>query len=737
MTQQIINVGAAPNDGLGDPIREAYIKCNDNFGELYSRVQVDPPTTLIGTTGDRAGMYAYDSNYFYYCYANYNGSSQIWGQIAELGNVVVNQIVSGTSNVVITDINGNIAVSVNGVSNVAVFTPTGMTASGNVTALNLNATNINGTVQTSNQPAITQLGTLIDLNVAGNTVTANLNASSTISSSGTITATGDITGGNINSSNSITATGNVNAVNVNASGNVVSQGGISAVGDITTTGTFIGTFAGNITGNFVVPGANTQVIFNTNGNADAVAGMTYNKDSNVFAVLGNVSAGNILASAAVTAVANITGGNLITAGLASATGNVTGGNLITAGQVTAGTTVTATGNITGGNVSTAGQVTAGGALTATGNITGGNLITLGVVTASGNITGGNVVGGGITAVSNITGGNISITSLGSFGNITAVNNITGANLNSTNLSATTLAVTGNISAGNIIANTAISTSGTITAQGNINGNGITAQGNITSVGNVSAGAFIAGGVIQAVSTITGGAFSTTGAVTASGNITATGNVSGGNLITTGQVVSSGNVSGGNLLVTGNIVDTGELTVITGSNGNITLSPNGTGVIVASKDIRNGQANAVGNIGSSTGYFNTVFASATSALYADLAEKYLSDAEYEPGTVLCFGGAHEVTQCDSADCVTVAGVVSTNPSYIMNSGLEGQHVVDLALMGRVPCRVVGPVTRGAMMVSAGNGQARASSAPAMGTVIGKALANFDGDQGMIEIVVGRL
>jgi hypothetical protein len=406
--------------------------------------------------------------------------------------------------------------------------------------------------------------------------------------------------------------------------------------------------------------------------------------------------------------------------------------LITAGQITAGTTITVTGNITGGNVTTAGQVTA------TGNVTGGNVITVGVVTASGNVTGGNLVGGGVTAISNITGGNISITSLGNFGNVTASGNVTGANLNSTNLSATTLTVTGNINSGNIIATTAVSSLGTVSAVGNVSsGNGISAQGNITAVGNVLAGAFIAGGVIQAVSTITGGAFSTTGAVTASGNITATGNVSGGNLITAGQVLVTGNISGGNLNVTGNIVDTGALTVITGSNGNITLSPNGSGVIVANKDIRNGQANTVGNIGSSTGYFNTVFASATSALYADLAEFYLADADYAPGTVLCFGGSQEVTQCNVDQCATVAGVVSTNPAYQMNSGLTGDHVVAMALVGRVPVMVQGPVARGDMMVSADNGRARSEKHPTMGTVIGKALQDFDGDQGVIEVVVGKL
>jgi hypothetical protein len=65
------------------------------------------------------------------------------------------------------------------------------------------------------------------------------------------------------------------------------------------------------------------------------------------------------------------------------------------------------------------------------------------------------------------------------------------------------------------------------------------------------------------------------------------------------------------------------------------------------------------------------------------------------------------------------------------------VVDVALTGRVPCKVLGPVTKGAMMVSAGNGHARAELNPVMGSVIGKAVQSFDGKQGIIEIAVGRL
>ena len=121
----------------------------------------------------------------------------------------------------------------------------------------------------------------------------------------------------------------------------------------------------------------------------------------------------------------------------------------------------------------------------------------------------------------------------------------------------------------------------------------------------------------------------------------------------------------------------------------------------------------------------------------MAEFYSADAEYGPGTVVSFGGDQEVTLTVTDADPCIAGVVSTNPSYIMNAGIFCEFPTQVALTGRVPCRVVGAVTKGAMMVSAGNGAARAEISPAMGTVIGKALEAFDGENGTIEIVVGRL
>jgi hypothetical protein len=154
-------------------------------------------------------------------------------------------------------------------------------------------------------------------------------------------------------------------------------------------------------------------------------------------------------------------------------------------------------------------------------------------------------------------------------------------------------------------------------------------------------------------------------------------------------------------------------------------------------IGNGGTSGVGNIGSSGATFNTAFIKSTSAQYADVAEKYASDRDYEPGTVLHFGGTAEVSQCDVDMCSRVAGVVSTQPAYLMNDAIQGEHVVSLALLGRVPCKVVGPITKGDMLVSAGDGRARAEHIPQIGSVIGKALEDFNGDHGVIEVVVGRV
>jgi hypothetical protein len=153
------------------------------------------------------------------------------------------------------------------------------------------------------------------------------------------------------------------------------------------------------------------------------------------------------------------------------------------------------------------------------------------------------------------------------------------------------------------------------------------------------------------------------------------------------------------------------------------------------------SNVVANLGSVSSWFNIFYGKATQAQYADLAENYQADAIYEPGTVLMFGGENEVTIAD-ADTTAVAGVVSTNPAHLMNGALQGARVVALALQGRVPCRVIGPVAKGDILVSAGFGFAKTAPDRQLGMrfgqAIGKALENVGpGNKATIEVVVGRV
>lgn len=123
--------------------------------------------------------------------------------------------------------------------------------------------------------------------------------------------------------------------------------------------------------------------------------------------------------------------------------------------------------------------------------------------------------------------------------------------------------------------------------------------------------------------------------------------------------------------------------------------------------------------------------------ADLAENYKADRAYHPGTVLMFGGVEEVTIADP-DVTSVAGVVTTNPATVMNGALQGSNVVPVALIGRVPCQVIGPVKKGDLLVSAGWGYAKTNNFPAVGTVIGKAVEDFSSNaKGVIEVLVGRV
>lgn len=167
----------------------------------------------------------------------------------------------------------------------------------------------------------------------------------------------------------------------------------------------------------------------------------------------------------------------------------------------------------------------------------------------------------------------------------------------------------------------------------------------------------------------------------------------------------------------------------GSSGTIQVSG---GVIASGTAAAPTSATLVGNWTISPG-------STFAATWADLAEYYSSDKEYDEGTVVEFGGEAEVRASTEKSTTRVAGVVSVKPGFIMNEGQQGTRVL-IALQGRVPCKVVGKIKKGDLMVTSSiTGIAvSAGTIASPGTIIGKALQDYDSDHiGKIEVAVGRL
>ena len=461
--------------------------------------------------------------------------------------------------------------------------------------------------------------------------------------------------------------------------------------------------AGNLvsSGNLVVTtGGTTRAIFTTTG--------------------ANISGyGNV--------TGNITGGNILTAGVVSATGNVTGANFIGNVISPAGSNVSTTGNVTGGNILTGGLISATSTITSAANITGGNILTAGIVSATGNVYGANFVGNVISPA----GSNVSTT-----GNVTGGNILTGGIVSATANITTAGYYFGN---GSTLTGISAAASATKVENGTSNiqftGSGGSATVNIggtsnvvvidtTSIyANIANVSIIAKGGTNAVGNIGSptGYFNNIYAVTYTGttaNISA--NITGGNVLTgglisaTSTITSAANITGGNLITSGT-----------------------TGILSVNSITHTG-TNAAGNIGSSSSYFNQVFATATTALYADVAERFAADEVLEAGTVVELGGTAEITRSLTELSENVFGVISTRAAYLMNGGAgENDTHPPVAMTGRVPVKVTGVVRKGDRLVSAGAGIARAAQ-PGEATsfnVIGRSLVDkITPESGTIEAIV---
>ena len=176
----------------------------------------------------------------------------------------------------------------------------------------------------------------------------------------------------------------------------------------------------------------------------------------------------------------------------------------------------------------------------------------------------------------------------------------------------------------------------------------------------------------------------------------------------------------------------------GGSTTTALLINGSTSQVGVLGITNLNSSGVGNIGAAGAVFNTVFATATTALYADVAERFAADVEMLPGTVVELGGSAEITESVNELSENVFGVISTRAAYLMNSGAgtDSTHP-PIAMTGRVPVRVTGSICKGDRLVAAGNGLARAAKAgeATAFNVIGRALEAKETETvGVIEAIV---
>jgi len=270
-------------------------------------------------------------------------------------------------------------------------------------------------------------------------------------------------------------------------------------------------------------------------------------------------------------------------------------------------------------------------------------------------------------------------------------------------------------------------SGTFTNVLHINGTTglITVAGNATNNLGVTTYSYVRNSIDQVIAQVNAAIASNISLVNA--NISSVNS----NLNTLNSNITSGTGS----------VNAQELSV----NGNVVLDNSGAGNTVVNFKTPGGVTilSAAGYSSLSTpvtiqGQWTLGSGATLHANYADLAEYYNSDNEYESGTVVSFGGTAEVTISTNRNDTKVAGVVTTNPAFVMNKELQGTRVC-IALQGRIPCKVIGPVQRGDLLTTSDTpGYAIKADLPVLGSIIGKSLEDVDSTtQQIIEISVGRI
>lgn len=642
-----INIGAIANDGTGDPIRTAFDIVNDNFQFVQSGLFAGTESTIISALSVTGGTIV--SNSYVLANTYVNAGSIVGNTVTSNGNLYVSQ--QGAYIIGNVTIVGNLSVSGSQAASQA------QASSASLLNLHYSATPLTiddsrdiGLVWQYYKTGPEKKGFLGWQNSTGSLIYLD-DITESISNVITAGTPGNVQIGSLLIANTTTSTSNVTGA-LQIRGGAGVQGNVNIQSNI-----FVGNNA-NV-GNLTVRGfhvgslyfASTDTIY-INGSPVQTAAQAFNGGA-----VPNATQFNDLTTATSTTTGAVTiagglgvAGNVFFSNLAvHNTGNVRAniqGNIFTAAQPY----ITSLGTLS--SLSMAGTITAFNVNPNTnltyslGSGTSNRWSTLWTfdINMSGTLTGGTVNSIGGTHTGNL-----------------AINTSTAAGLTSTTAVAE------------------LFESGTSTIR--IGGGGVTQFRNNTRAISTSTGAVV----------VTGGMALTTGnlyiggsggnAIVATGQIFTTGNLDTvSNTQATSTVTGALQVTGGASLTTGNLY-------IGGSGGNAIIV---TGNIVPSSNIT-----ATNNLGSDTLWWNNFYGVSTQARYADLAEKYVSDANYTVGTVVIFGGDKEITVTDAFADTRVAGVISENPAHLMNAGIEGLPV---ALRGRVPVQLVGAVSKGDLLVT---------------------------------------
>ena len=562
MNQEIINVGTSPNDGLGDPIRTAFIKTNSNFTTLFAIPNPAPPVTLTGKTGDVPGMYAYDADYFYYCFATYDGVSTIWAKVAQINDISTTSISNGNSNVSVAA-NSVVTVSVANVANIVTFTSTGVTTTGNVSTGNILTNNYlyaNGTPF---------LGTYGNTQVAAflTTYTGNVSAGNVLSNNFLYANGAPFIAPNYGNSNVAaylpTYTGafsNLSALTVTGSGAVVLDPAGNSVtisptfgGNVVINPAGVGGIDNMVIGNITPKAANFTTVSATGnvtgnyfiGNGSQLTGIAASS-SNANALTGNTLSSNVVISS-LTQVGTLA--NLSVNGAISTTGTVTANQFTGSG---AGLT-----NIPGANVS--GSVSQANYANTANAVAGSNVS--GIVAQATQANYANTANA--VAGANVSG-SVSQANYANTANAVAGSNVSGivAQATQANYANTANAVAGSNVSGIVAQATQANYANTANAVAGSNVSGIVAQAtqaNYANVANSVSSSNITGTVLS--STVVASSLTQVGTLT---SLTVTGSIGGGNLLTNGVISTTGNVIGGSLVATvatliGNVVGGNILT----------------------------------------------------------------------------------------------------------------------------------------------------------------------------------